>query len=309
MPQATVTVRADRSPSRRNSPWTIGGLSRRELLLAAGVVGLAGYARAEAGARVLVLGGDLAEIAFAIGAGDRIIATDDTARWPAQAAALPKVGYLRRLSAEGILSLMPDLVVASPEAGPPVVLEQLRSAGLAIETGPDGEGFDVVARKIAFVGGALGREAEAAALANDVEAQMAAVVDALAGLPDRPSVLFLISVANGAPMAAGSGTAADAMINLAHARNIASGFEGYKPLSAEAAIGLSPEAVLLPEHAVAAAGGALEAVEQAGLGATPAAREGRVVVMDGLKLLGFGPRTPEAVAELAWALHPGGVRL
>ena len=135
---------------------------------------------------------------------------------------------------------------------------------------------------------------------------MAAVEAVLAELPGRPSVLFLISVANGAPMAAGAGTAADAMIALAHGRNAVAGFEGYKPLSVEAAVGLAPDTVLMPDHVATAAGGAEAAVAAAGLAETPAAREGRVVVMDGLKLLGFGPRTPEAVAELARALASRG---
>jgi iron complex transport system substrate-binding protein len=283
-------------------------LTRRRALILAGAWGAttlpgAGI-RAQAVPRLLVLGGDLAEIVFALGAGDRIVATDDTALWPPEAAALPKVGYLRRLSAEGVLSLMPDLVLASPDAGPPGVLDQLRAAGLSIETAPEGQGFEAVAPKIAFVGRALGRETGADALAAQVTQEMAAVEAALESLPDRPSVLFLISVANGAPMASGSGTAADAMIRLAHARNAVEGFEGYKPLSAEAALGLAPEAVLLPDHAAAAAGGGAAALELAGLAQTPAGRAGRVVVMDGLKLLGFGPRTPQAVAELARALHP-----
>ncbi|HRO10202.1 hemin ABC transporter substrate-binding protein [Amaricoccus sp.] len=278
-------------------------LSRRRLLAAAGALLVATRVRAAAG-RVLVLGGDLVEIAFALGAGGAVIATDETALWPPEAEALPKVGYLRQLSAEGILSLAPDLVLASPDAGPPAVMEQLRAAGLAVEVGPAGTGFAAVAPKISFVGKALGREAEAGALAARVAAEMAAVEAALAAVPDTPSVVFLISVGRGAPMAAGSGTAADAMIRLAHARNAVAGFEGYKPLSAEAAVGLAPDALLLPEHAVDAAGGAERALALSGLANTPAGREGRVVVMDGLKLLGFGPRTPAAVAELARALHP-----
>ncbi len=252
-----------------------------------------------------MLGGDLAEIVFALGAGGLVVAADDTATWPPETAAVPKVGYLRRLSAEGVLSLMPDLVLASPDAGPATALEQMRAAGLTILTAPEGEGFAAVPLKIAFVGRALGLEDAAAELAERVKAEMAAVEAALAEVGDEPSVLFLISVGNGAPMAAGAGTAADAMIRLAHARNAVEGFEGYKPLSTEAAIGLAPEAVLLPDHVAEGAGGGAAAVSRAGLAATPAGRSGRVVVMDGLKLLGFGPRTPAAVAELARALHPG----
>jgi iron complex transport system substrate-binding protein len=279
-------------------------LGRRSLLLAGGALLVAPRLRA-AESRIVVLGGDLTEIAFALGGGPRVIAADDTALWPPETAALPKVGYLRRLSAEGILSLGPDLVLASPDAGPPAVIDQLRAAGLRVEVGLAGVGFETVAPKIRFVGASLGLVPEATALADAVAAEMAAVEARLAGLPDAPSVLFLISVGRGAPMASGTGTAADAMIRLAHGANAVDGFEGYKPLSAEAAIGLAPDAVLLPDHAIAAAGSPEQAIVLAGLAETPAGRNGRVVVMDGLRLLGFGPRTPAAVAELAQGLHPG----
>lgn len=105
-------------------------------------------------------------------------------------------------------------------------------------------------------------------------------------------------------MACGTGTSADAMIRLAHARNAVEGFDGYKPLPTEAAIGFASDAVLLPENAVASVGGGQAALEVVGLGSTPAGRKRRVIVMDGLKLLGFGPRTLQAVAELARSLHP-----
>lgn len=279
-------------------------LSRRAALLAGLGAAAALPVRAAAGERVLVLGGDLVEIAFAIGAGGRVVGADDTALWPPETAALPKVGYMRRFSAEGALSQTPDLVLASPAAGPETALDQLRAAGVRIETGPEGDGLGAVAAKIAFVGAALGRRAEAAALAARVAAEMAALEAALSGVRGGPSVLFLISVGRGAPIASGTGTAADAMIGLARGRNAVTDFTGYKPLSAEAALGLAPEVALFPAHAAEASGGGAQALAAAGLSDTPAGRSGRVVVMEGLKLLGFGPRTPEAVAELAAALHP-----
>ncbi len=280
-------------------------LTRRRALLTALGACLAPPAHGAAGQRVLVLGGDLAEIAFALGAGGRLVGADDTAVWPPETAALPKVGYMRRFSAEGALSLTPDLVLASPAAGPDAALDQLRAAGVAVMAGPPGDGMEAVAAKIAFVGAALGREAQAAALSTQVAAELAALDAALDAVQTRPTVLFLISVGRGAPIASGTGTAADAMIALARGRNAVTDFTGYKPLSAEAALGLSPEVALLPAHAAEAAGGGAQALAAAGLSDTPAGRSGRVVVMDGLKLLGFGPRTPEAVAELAAALHPG----
>ncbi|WP_018634108.1 heme/hemin ABC transporter substrate-binding protein [Neomegalonema perideroedes] len=285
---------------------------RRNLMgLLAGAAALAlGASFAPAGAeeaapaRVVSLGGDLTEIAFALGAGEAVIAADDTATWPEAAAELPKVGYVRRFSPEGVLGLTPDLVIAAHDAGPELALERLRSAGLEVKVAPDGEGWDSVAPKIAFVGEALKRPAEAEALIEETTSHMAAVQAVLAKTEERPGVLFVMSDQRGSPMAAGRGTAADAVIALAGGRNVITEYEGYKPLSREAAVAVAPDLLLLPNHVLASMGG-IEAVKaRPEFAASPAAREDRVLVMDAMKLLGFGPRTPEAVEELATALHP-----
>lgn len=282
-------------------------LSRRALLAlaAAGAAGaLAPRLRAAEAARLVIAGGDLTEIAFALGAGDQVVAVDTTALFPAAALALPKVGYMRQLAPEGILAMRPDLVIAAADAGPPATLDRLKAAGVRVATGPEGKDVSVIAKKIAFMGEALGREAEARALADRHASDMAAVAAALAPIEARPSVLFLLSAGRGAPLVAGTGTAADEMVRLAHGRNAVTGYEGYKPLSAEAAIAAAPEAIVVPDHAVGMMGGAEAILARPELAATPAGRAGRLVVMDGLKLLGLGPRTPEAIAELARALHP-----
>ncbi|MEC9434095.1 MAG: ABC transporter substrate-binding protein [Pseudomonadota bacterium] len=260
--------------------------------------------RAAEASRVIVAGGDLTEIAFALGAGGRIAGVDSTSTYPAEAASLPQVGYLRRLAPEGLLSLAPDLLIAAPDAGPPEALAALSAAGVTVETGPEGEGPEVVPLKIAFMGRALGREAEAEALAADFSARMARLEEALAVVGDRPTVLCLLTAGRGAPMAAGEGTAAAAMIALARGRNAVTGYEGYRPLSAEAAVAAAPDVLLLPAHAAAAMGGADAALDRPEIAATPAGRARRAVTMDGMALLGFGLRTPEAAAELARALHP-----
>ncbi|MGB3455840.1 MAG: ABC transporter substrate-binding protein, partial [Litorimonas sp.] len=118
------------SPSRLVPP----ALPRMVLL---GVLLLAGCTQAsapEAGSgaepeplRVVSLGGDLTEIVVALGAEDTLIARDATSSFPPSIEALPDVGYVRALNAEGILALSPTLVIASSEAGPPEALEQLRA--------------------------------------------------------------------------------------------------------------------------------------------------------------------------------------
>ena len=254
--------------------------------------------------RIVSVGGTLTEIAFALGAGDRIVGADTTSSWPPEIEQVEKVGYMRRLSAEGVLSLRPDLVLLDDNAGPATAIEQLRAAGVRLAIAPEGTGLDSVVPKIRFVGETLGRATEAEALATRFEEQMDVLQSQLALIEARPRVLLLISVGRGAPLAAGSDTAAEAIIDLAHGRNAIVGLTGYKPLSAEAAIAAAPDVLLLPQHVADSAGGADAVLQRPDLAITPAGRNGRVVVMDSLKLLGFGLRTPEAVAELARALHP-----
>lgn len=282
-----------------------GGLSTAAVALASLRPALAFAAQAGSPAqRIVSVGGTLTEIAFALGAGDRVVGADTTSSWPPEVEQVQKVGYMRRLSAEGVLSLNPDLVMLDDDAGPATAIDQLRAAGVRLAIAPEGTGLDSVVPKIRFVGETLGQAAEAEALAARFEEQMDALQSQLAAIDDRPSVLLLISVGRGAPLAAGSDTAAEAIIDLARGRNAIVGLTGYKPLSAEAAVAAAPEVLLLPQHVAESAGGADAVLQRPDLAITPAGRSGRVVVMDSLKLLGFGLRTPEAVAELARALHP-----
>ncbi len=69
----------------------------------------------------------MTEIIYALGLGDRVVGSDISSHWPEEVKQLPRIGYPRTLSAEGILALRPDLLVTTPEAGPPAALEHLRA--------------------------------------------------------------------------------------------------------------------------------------------------------------------------------------
>ena len=78
--------------------------------------------------RVVALGGDVTEIVYALGAQSSLVARDSTSQWPEAANALPDVGYLRQLNAEGILATRPTLVLASAQAQPSLALKQLEQS-------------------------------------------------------------------------------------------------------------------------------------------------------------------------------------
>jgi len=261
----------------------------------------------EGASRIVSIGGSVTEIVFALGAEDRLVAVDTTSRYPQAAGDLPDVGYMRALSAEGVLSRAPDLVIAIEGAGPPQVIDVLREASVPFVEIPEGYDGPGLRAKILAVGAALGAEGTASDLAERVARDLdAARQEARATARENggaPSVAFLMSMAGGRPMAAGAGTSADAMIALAGGTNVFSGFSGFKPVTREALIAADPAAIVtMRRHGSEPS----EAVRRMpGVALTRAGEHDRIIAMDGLYLLGFGPRTAEAVRDLAARLRGG----
>lgn len=255
--------------------------------------------------RLVSVGGSVTETVFALGAADQLVGVDTSSIYPESARELPKVGYQRVLSAEGILSLRPTLLLSDEQAGPATVIQQLRAAGLPVQTVPTATTGAAVSEKILLIGRTLNRDSRAEQLARRVAHQLRSVALALTGREPGPKVLLLLAHGRGSPLGAGSDTQAEAMIHMAGGQNALRGFRGYKPVSPEAVVAAAPEVIVLPEQSLQSLGGLDAALATSGLSATPAARDGRIVVLDMLYLLGMGPRTGDAVNELVAAFHPG----
>ena len=284
----------------------------RRALLRSGGLAAAGLCLLPAGAqtqqRIVSVGGALTETLFALGAQEAVVGSDTTSLYPPAAQQLPKVGYARSLSAEGLLSLRPTLVVATSDAGPPAVLRQVQGAGVQLALLDSDHRFEGVLERTKALAALCGREAAGAALAAELQAQwqhsqqqVQALAQARGGAPLR--VLFLLSHSMAQLRVSGSGTAADAMIRFAGAVNVMSATEGYKPLTPEAVIAAAPDVILVTDQGLQAAGSVDAVLRLPGLARTPAGSRRRVATQDALLLLGFGPRLPLAVRSLAQALH------
>ena len=284
-------------------------ITRRRGAALLGVAVLAPPAARARAARIVSVGSALTEIFYALGAEAQLVGVDTTSLYPPQARDLPQVGYMRALSAEGVLALKPTVVMATTAAGPATVLDQLRAAGIEVVVVPDRYDYESVASKIEIVGRMTGKVAEARILVDRGLADMQGLKDRLAAIKVRPRVLFLLSMGGGAPQAAGRETAADGIIRLAGGVNAIDGYAGYRPLTPESVIAARPDIVLMPRQGVEAMGGAQAVLAQPALAQTPAGRAGRLLQFDAVLLLGFGPRTPQAATELAEALHPGLARV
>lgn len=288
--------------------------SFRKLIVSALVVtaiGVAPVAASDTGnpaaQRIVSVGGTITEILYALGAQERIVAVDSTSFYPEEATSKPDVGYMRALSAEGILAQKPDLILAEEGSGPPPVLEILGASDVPMAMIPTPATADGIIRKIRDVGAAVGLSAEADALAETTARDLKAVTDEVASLDlEKKRVLFVLSLSNGRVMASGSGTEAAAIIEMAGGINAASEISGYKPLADEAVIAAKPDVVLAMQrgdHGLTAE----QVFAVPALQTSPAATNKALVKMDGLFLLGFGPRTPEAIRSLAGQLYPGAI--
>ncbi|HWU00052.1 MAG TPA: ABC transporter substrate-binding protein, partial [Terriglobales bacterium] len=287
--------------------------SRRQLL--AGLAGLAGavllhrpsYGEAGAIERIVSVGGAITEIVFALGFGNKVVAVDTTSCYPLQAtAALPKVGYLRSLAAEGLLSMKPDLILLDADAGPADVLDQLKRLAAPVAHFIERPSAQSVADKIIFVGAALKQADKAAEIAATFRQDLATVAASVKLLLQRPRVLFLMNAGTTGLRGAGGGTAAAEMIALAGGRNAFGDSSGYKTISAEAALIANPGAIVMMSQTLDELGGRDGVAKLPVLAKTKAAQEGRIFGFDGNYLLGFGPRTAHAVAAFATVLHPQG---
>lgn len=280
---------------------------RRALAWLALAIALPVGAKEPASQRIVTLGGTPTEIAFALGLGDQVVGVDQSSLYPDAARALPQVGYYRAVSAEGILSLRPTLVVASEEAGPPAALELIRSAGVEVVLLPAASTPEAARERIRLFGSHAGAKAQAGELIARLDADLAAARSLVACVQSETTpALFLFARGGGGVAAAGRETAAQALLELAGATNtMGAGYKGYRPVSAEAVIQAAPVALITTTHAVATMGGAEGALALPGMALTPAGKAKKVVVLDDLLALGFGPRLGQAVRTLAASLAEG----
>ncbi|MDM9648069.1 ABC transporter substrate-binding protein [Rhizobium sp. S163] len=257
--------------------------------------------------RLISIGGDLTEIIYALGEEKHLIARDTTSLFPEQALKLPDVGYMRALSPENILAMNPTAIVAVEGSGPPEALTVLRSASVPFETVPNAYTRDGILAKIDKVGVLLGVEPKAAELHKQVATDLDAAISDAAKHPEseRKRVLFILSMQGGKIMASGTGTAADGIIKLSGLVNAVGTFPGYKPLTDEAIIEAKPDVILMMNRGDGAGTKNEDLMNQPALALTPAVQNKAIIRMDGLHLLGFGPRTASAVRELTKAIYGG----
>jgi iron complex transport system substrate-binding protein len=290
---------------------------RNVVSLTAALCALGGTAcsRGEAGAegaqrRVVSVSKQINEYLYAIGAQGDLVARDLTSVYPPEIRKLPSVGYHRALSAEGIISTKPTLVLTDGNVGPPPVLEQVKQVGIPILVMEPGGTLDSAQLLLARLGREFHRERAADSVLAEWRrgmAQVAADSVRWAGQP-RPRVLLMhFGQLINNYLAVNRGSPADQMIRLAGGTNAVDSVGGMTRLTPELIAKAAPDVIVATDVGFDRLGSAEQFKTIPGVALTPAGRAGRIYRLDESEIIYFGPRTPATVRKLAGMFHPDSV--
>ena len=253
----------------------------------------------DAARRVVSLAPSLTEIAFALGAGEQIVGVTQYCDYPVEATRKPKIGGIYTPNFEVIVSLRPDLVLATTEGNREEHIRALEGLGIPVYVARPTD-FATVLDSIARVGHVLGREAAAGRLVGAMRGEADAIARAVQGRP-RPRVLYVLW---GNPLIVpGRDTLITDLIRRAGGESI-TGTEPlpYPRFSVEEVVARDPERIILAQHGDASVDQRLREWEHLTL--IPAVRQGRISPIDGNLLHRPGPRVVNGLRALAQVIHP-----
>ena len=248
--------------------------------------------------RIITLDGALAETVDALGLGKNIVAVDVTSSYPTYIAQLPKVSKSRSVSAEGIISFSPDLVLAPEGTINKALSFQLESAGIRIVSIKQAYSVDGTYAFVRAVAAAVGNSAKGEELVKSIRTNINKSLNLVRINKKSPKVLFIYARGAGVMMVAGGNTSMDAIIQLAGGKNAVSGFDDFKPYTTESLVAANPDVILMFDFGFKSLGGAESILKMPGVSITNAGKNKRIVEMDGNLLTGFSVRLPQAIREL-----------
>jgi iron complex transport system substrate-binding protein len=268
------------------------------MLLALGLCLLSAAATAQQ--RVISTDASITGIVSALGAADRLVGVDDTSTLPAAMATLPRLGYHRALSAEGLLSLNPDLLLLSEHAGPESALAPLAAAKVPMLRLPAALDLTTLMANVRAIARALNTPGAGAELVAALEARESR---RLAPTSHKAPATVLLRESDGALRVAGQGSAGDALIRLIGADN-AVDYQGYRSFSQEGLLALNPELLLIASASPMSPAEWLDRYPL--LRHARAGRADRVLIVDSAALIGgLGLATLDAADALLDTLSGG----
>ena len=247
--------------------------------------------------RIVVAGGSITEIIYFLNSEEKIVALDVTSNYPEKAKELPSIGYVRNLSAEGILSMNPSIVFGEDDMGPPGVIKQLRDINIDLRIIPEEKTIDGILDKIYCIASIIDKVPNAESKINST------LIPDILSIEKRLStstlipkrVMFIFSIKGNKIIVAGSGTSGDGFIKMTGSENIFSTIEGWKSVSQEAIIKENPDYIIMSERDLHNSETIKSISENPIFKNIRAFEEQNIIFDDAMAMLGFGPRTIKSV--------------
>lgn len=253
--------------------------------------------------KIASLGAPITEILFALGLGDRVVATDDYSDYPDEAKSITKVGSpWPGFSAETILNQEPDLILSSSGA----IVQQLESYGVPVFV-IQPKDIAGIYEDIRLVGQITGKRKQASDLVEGLTARVSAVTERTTTLTDeqKPTVFYEVDATDPiSPYTVGSGTFQDELITLAGGKNIAATQSGWYQMSMENIVDADPDMIVLEDSQY---GVSLESLgsRSPAWAKLSAVMNGYVYPVEDPDLTSrYGPRIVDGLEMLARLIHP-----
>ena len=261
---------------------------------------LANCRLADDASRTVGAGGSITEIVYFLNSEDKLVARDLTSNFPPIAKDLPSIGYVRNLSAEGLLSLSPTLVIGESDIGPPNVVKQVQNTSLDFRIIPDIYSAKGIIEKVLCLANILGiDENEVNIKENELNTKFEIISNLSNSKNLRKKKLMIILMMRGtSPIVAGSETSGDGFIKMTGNLNSFSNFAGWKPVGIESIVENNPDYIIITKRAFTPFENEEKFLKQTGLIATNAGKNQNIIVEDGMSFLGFGPRTLDTAIKI-----------
>lgn len=254
--------------------------------------------------RIVCVSKQLTELMFALHQGNKIVGVDLTSSYPPETKDIAKVGYHRHLSAEGIISLDPTVVIHQGDVAPPEVMPQIQKVGIPVKLYPAAVTLDSTKMLIRLLGKEFGEDTAADRIINKLDSDLAKADSIVANYRARPKVLIIhFGQQRNQYFVMGTKGTADAMLKLAGGSNAAD-TSSFRDLSPEVIAREQPDVILATDFGWDRLGGSIKKFKELpGVALTPAAKNGRIYRIEEHDLVYFGPRTGENVIRMAQLIH------
>jgi len=251
------------------------------------------FERAKDATRVVIAGGSITEIFYFLGEQDRIVALDVTSNFPPEAKSLPSIGYVRALSAEGLLSMNPSIILGEDDMGPPAVIKQIRETSYDLRIIPEIRTIDGIIEKIECIASILDvTEKSDAIISKKLEPYIKKIVKNRKRIAKKGvKVMLVLNMQSSSIIVAGANTSGSGFIDLIGGENIFESFEGWKPVNAEAILELNPDYIIVPQRNVHKGLDVTSIADSELFKNTNAGRNKNFIFDDAMAITGFGPRT------------------